>query len=111
MTKTAVQLKVRLRPPLHAKIVRAAQEEGLSMNSEIVARLDRSFTEVQKPGTETASTMPGQGTGVDVPDGRCEWCSQGATTVYHYGPCPCIASVEYFPDGTVKRVEFRDSTR
>ena len=33
--------------------------------------------------------------------GTCRWCS-----TWHIGTCPRVKSIEYFPDGTVKRVEF-----
>ena len=36
----------------------------------------------------------------------CRWCSTESTWIYHSGPCPHIKAIEYFPDGTVKRVEF-----
>ena len=28
--------------------------------------------------------------------------------MWHTGPCPRIKSIEYFPNGTVKRVEYHD---
>ena len=40
---------------------------------------------------------------------ECGWCSNGSIKTFHYGPCPRVKSIEYNPDGTVKRVEFRDS--
>ena len=40
-----VQLKVRLREPLRVQIEKAARRTGISMNAEIVGRLERSFVE------------------------------------------------------------------
>lgn len=37
----------------------------------------------------------------------CPWCSEGAVTVYHFGEaCPRVKAIEYYPNGTIKRVEF-----
>ena len=36
----------------------------------------------------------------------CPHCSGGITEVYHFGACPEVKAIEYFPNGTVKRVEF-----
>jgi hypothetical protein len=33
---------------------------------------------------------------------NCRHCGS-----YHSGPCPFIKAIEYFPDGTIKRVEYR----
>src|SRR4051794_35884878 len=43
-----VQLKVRLKEPDRAALERAAAERGVSMNTEIVDRLRRSFADHQK---------------------------------------------------------------
>lgn len=32
----------------------------------------------------------------------CEYCGNA----FHHGICPKVKAMEYFPDGTVKRVEF-----
>ena len=32
----------------------------------------------------------------------CQWCGCGP----HIGKCPEVKSMEYHPDGTIKRVEF-----
>ena len=37
---------------------------------------------------------------------RCPWCSTQASNVFHTGPCPRVQAVEYYQNGTVKRVEF-----
>ena len=36
----------------------------------------------------------------------CPWCSDEHTKVYHVGPCPRVKAIEYYPDGTIKRIEF-----
>ena len=36
----------------------------------------------------------------------CPWCSGLGGQVYHAGVCPRVRAIEYYPDGTVKRVEF-----
>ena len=36
----------------------------------------------------------------------CPHCSGGGVQVIHNGPCPRVKAIEYFPDGTPKRVEF-----
>lgn len=33
----------------------------------------------------------------------CQWCG-----MIHTGSCPRVKATEYYPDGTVKRVEFWD---
>ena len=41
----------------------------------------------------------------------CPYCSNDWHLVYHYGGlCPRIAAIEYHLNGTVKRVEFYDSS-
>lgn len=35
-------------------------------------------------------------------DGLCGWCNG-----YHSGRCPKVKAIEYHPNGTVKRVEFK----
>jgi Arc-like DNA binding domain len=40
---TTVQLKVRMKEPLRADLEKAAHRRGVSMNAEIVRRLERSF--------------------------------------------------------------------
>lgn len=37
---------------------------------------------------------------------KCEYCSTQHSIVYHGGSCPRVKSIEYYPNGTVKRVEF-----
>jgi len=49
------------------------------------------------------------GTMQSYPSGECGWCSNGPIKVYHCGPCPRVESIEYYPNGTVKSVKFRDA--
>lgn len=39
--------------------------------------------------------------------GSCVYCGEG---VRHSGLCPKIKSIEYHTNGTIKRVEFHDSS-
>ena len=52
--------------------------------------------------------MPAQlpSTGTALPK-MCPWCSGNLSFVFHNGICPKVASIEYYPDGSVKRVEFK----
>lgn len=36
----------------------------------------------------------------------CPYCSTTAQQTYHSGLCPKVKAIEYYPNGTVKRVEF-----
>jgi hypothetical protein len=37
----------------------------------------------------------------------CPHCSNGTSKVYHIGgKCPKVKSVEYYPDGRVKKIEY-----
>jgi Arc-like DNA binding dprotein len=45
---TTVQLKVRMKEPLRAKLEEMAHRHGISMNAEIVARLEQSFEHQQR---------------------------------------------------------------
>ena len=38
----------------------------------------------------------------------CPYCSSDNCLVYHSGKCPKVKSIEYYPDGTIKKVEFND---
>jgi hypothetical protein len=40
--------------------------------------------------------------------GHCPYCSTPWTFVYHEGLCPKIKAKEFYPDGSLKRVEFHD---
>jgi hypothetical protein len=40
------------------------------------------------------------------PCGFCEWCSNGYSFTIHSGKCPKVSGIEYYPNGTVKRVWF-----
>lgn len=42
--------------------------------------------------------------------GGCPYCSNSWIRVDHDGICPKVKSIEYYPDGTVKRVELRDES-
>jgi hypothetical protein len=37
-------------------------------------------------------------------EGQCRWCGR-----WHGPVCPRVQAIEYHPDGTVKRVEFRQA--
>ena len=40
----------------------------------------------------------------------CPYCSNPPYNyVYHYGICPKIKSVECYPDGKIKEIEYKDS--
>jgi len=39
----------------------------------------------------------------------CRYCSGGGTEVWHLGSCPRVKAIEYYADGSVKRVELRDA--
>jgi hypothetical protein len=36
----------------------------------------------------------------------CPHCHQ-----YHTGICPYVKAIEYYPDGTVKRIEYHNNTQ
>jgi len=40
------------------------------------------------------------------PNDACPNCSSAYSWVVHGGACPKVRAVEYYPDGTIKRVEF-----
>ena len=46
---------------------------------------------------ETTATMQG---------GGCPYCSSEGCQVYHVGICPKVKSIEYYENGTIKKVEF-----
>lgn len=54
-----------------------------------------------------ANWTPIQTTGPGGTGKPCGWCSGGSGQVYHIGACPRVRSIEYYPDGAVKRVEFQ----
>lgn len=39
------------------------------------------------------------------PDGKCRWCG-----AYHEQMCPHVKAMEYHPDGSIKRVEFKGAS-
>jgi hypothetical protein len=41
----------------------------------------------------------------------CPHCSNPPTFyIVHYGPCDRVRAKEYYPNGTLKRVEYNDAT-
>lgn len=48
-------------------------------------------------------------TGGPTPE-PCPYCSNPPhSLVYHYGgPCPKVKAIEYYPNGIIKKVEFKD---
>ena len=42
------------------------------------------------------------------PEGYCPYCSHLPLYVYHGGKCPKVKSIEYYPDGSVRKVEFNE---
>jgi len=43
-----------------------------------------------------------------LPPGACPWCSRPSVHhwVFHGGPCPRVKAIDYYPNGSIKRVEF-----
>ena len=42
-------------------------------------------------------------------EGYCPHCSNPPSNyVYHNGVCPKVKAVEYHPDGTIKRIEYKE---
>ncbi len=41
-----------------------------------------------------------------TPDTACPYCSSPGQWTIHPGVCPKIRAKEYYPNGTLKRVEF-----
>ena len=42
-------------------------------------------------------------------DNYCRWCSNPPHSyIVHYGPCPRVKAIEYYPNGTLKHVEFHE---
>lgn len=39
---------------------------------------------------------------------ECPYCSNDITKVYHTGKCPKIKSIEYYPNGKTKKIEFKE---
>ena len=39
--------------------------------------------------------------------GYCRYCSTHNSWTWHSGFCPKIKNIEYYPDGTIKKVELR----
>ena len=38
----------------------------------------------------------------------CEFCSDEYNFISHFGKCPKVKSIEYYRNGTIKKVEFID---
>ena len=38
----------------------------------------------------------------------CPWCSTKFSQIYHSGPCPNVEEIEFFENGTLKRIKFRN---
>ena len=45
------------------------------------------------------------------PANACPYCSGGGMWVVHGGACPKITEIEYYPDGSVKRVRLTHTPR
>ena len=52
--------------------------------------------------TAAAASVPGYATGGNIP--ACGYCG-----AWHSGTCPRIKSIDYYPNGSVKHVEFHDA--
>jgi hypothetical protein len=39
---------------------------------------------------------------------ECPYCSSDLTKIYHMGQCPKIKSIEYYPDGKTRKIEFTE---
>ena len=56
------------------------------------------------------------GVGYESPQGQerflmseCPYCSNDLTKVYHTGMCPKVKSIEYYPNGKTKKIEFNEN--
>ena len=45
-------------------------------------------------------------TGGSLFQNACPHCSGDFQKVFHSGKCPKIKAVEYYPNGTIKRIEY-----
>ncbi|HEY75976.1 MAG TPA: hypothetical protein G4O00_07325 [Thermoflexia bacterium] len=58
----------------------------------------------------TNGTLSGESTTVVqvLPPGACPWCSRPSVHhwVFHNGFCPRVRAIDYYPNGSIKRVEF-----
>ena len=46
---------------------------------------------------------------VEPPNDYCPHCSNPPYRyVIHAGKCPYVKAIEYYPDGSIKRVEFKE---
>ncbi len=52
-------------------------------------------------------TCEAQGMALSLP-GACPHCSSPYSATFHNGPCPRIKAIEYHPNGSVKRIEFKE---
>ncbi len=39
---------------------------------------------------------------------ECPFCSNETSKIFHTGTCPRVKSIEYYENGKVKRIEFKD---
>lgn len=44
---------------------------------------------------------------VKEPEGACPHCSGPFSWVMHSGRCPWVEAIEYHPNGSIKRIEYR----
>lgn len=42
---------------------------------------------------------------------ECPYCSDQWSKIWHNGVCPKVKSIEYFPDGSIKKVEFKNEDK
>jgi hypothetical protein len=38
----------------------------------------------------------------------CPWCSTQYSQIFHSSPCPNVEEIEFFENGTLKRIKFRN---
>ena len=39
--------------------------------------------------------------------GECPYCSTRERTIYHRGACPHVRRIEYWPDGSIRAIEYK----
>ena len=49
-----------------------------------------------------------ENTGTLIVEKGCPYCSSDSMQVYHSGKCPKVKAIEYYSNGTVKKVEFKE---
>ena len=50
------------------------------------------------------------GTTPEPSNDACPHCSGAFSQVFHGGRCPQVKSIEYYPNGSIKKVEFNNET-